>query len=79
MHYSSQMHLSLVLDQKTRAQVDDLVATDYSLLKACEDCFMVKTGEIDQVPGQSTEFFSFMTDDEESLKSELRSRISKLI
>ena len=53
--------------------------TDISLLKACEDCFMVKTGEIDQVPGQSTEFFSFMTDDEESLKSELRSRISKFI
>ena len=37
-----------------------------------------KTGELDEVPGQSTEFFSFMTDDEERLKTQLRNIINGL-
>jgi|TARA_B110000240_G_C13105449_1_gene286038 hypothetical protein len=36
---------------------------------------MVKTGEFDEVPGQSTEFFSIMTDDEKQLKAQIRELI----
>ena len=53
--------------------------TDISLIRECDDCFMVKTGELDEVPGQSTEFFSFMTDDEERLKTQLRNIINGII
>ena len=53
--------------------------TDIALMRACDDCFMVKTGEFDEIPGQSTEYFSFMTDREEELKSQLRALISEAI
>ena len=49
--------------------------TDISLINSCDDCFMVKTGEFDEVPGQSTEFFSIMTDDERQLKAQIRELI----
>jgi len=49
--------------------------TDISLIKSCDDCFMVKTGEFDEIPGQSTEFFSIMTDDEKQLKAQIRDLI----
>ena len=49
--------------------------TDISPIKSCDDCFMVKTGEFDEVPGQSTEFFSIMTDDEKQLKAQIRELI----
>ena len=53
--------------------------TDIALINACDDCFMVKTGEFDEIPGQSTEYFSFMTDDEEALKLQLRELIRAAI
>jgi len=53
--------------------------TDIALIRACDDCFMVKTGEFDEIPGQSTEYFSFMTDDEEALKLQLRELIRAAI
>ena len=49
--------------------------TDISLINSCDDCFMVKTGEFDEVPGQSTEFFLIMTDDERQLKAQIRELI----
>ena len=53
--------------------------TDIGLMQACNDCFMLKTGEFDEIPGQSTEYFSLMTDDEDALKSQLRHLISEAI
>ena len=55
------------------------VHTDLSLIRLCEECFMVKTGEIDEVPGQATEFFSVMTDNEDRLKAELREQILAIV
>lgn len=40
---------------------------------------MFQTGEIDEVPGQSNEFFVIMTDDEQALKAELREKIMEIV
>ena len=53
--------------------------TDISLMSSCDDCFLIKTGELDEVPGQSTEFFSVMTDNEDQLRAEIRDKIMEVI
>ena len=65
----------------TAAQKEKLwnECTDISLIRACDECFMIKTGEFDEIPGQSTEYFSVMTDDEDQLKKEIREQIRQVI
>lgn len=65
----------------TEQQVDKLWAdhTDIAILRLCDEAFMFQTGEIDEVPGQSDEFFVIMTDDEKALKAELREKIMEIV
>ena len=53
--------------------------TDISIVNECTHAEVVVTGEFDEIPGQSDEFYEVETDDPISFKSELRQIISNII
>jgi len=65
----------------TEEQEDKLwsQATDIQLVERCVECELVFTGEKDDVPSQSTEFFKLVTDNIEGFKEELRNEIWDVI
>ena len=46
--------------------------TEQSLINACGDRLMLNAYEFDEIPTQSSQYFSFFMDREEELKSQLR-------
>ena len=53
--------------------------TDISIVNECTHAELVVTGEFDEIPGQSDEFYELETNDPNSFKAELRQIISNLI
>ena len=53
--------------------------TDISIVNECTHAELVVTGEFDQLPGQSDEFYELETNDPNSFKTELRQIISNII
>ena len=53
--------------------------TDISIVNECTHAELVVTGEFDQLPGQSDEFYELETNDPNSFKAELRQIISNII
>ena len=53
--------------------------TDISIVNECTHAELVVTGEFDEIPGQSDEFYELETNDPNSFKAELRQIISNII
>jgi hypothetical protein len=53
--------------------------TDISIINQSSRAELVVTGEFDEIPGQSDEFYEVETDDPISFKAELRQIISNII
>ena len=64
----------------TDEQHDKLWAemTDIGLVELCSNCELLETGEWD-APGQSTIFYSLVTNDAEAFKLELRQHINTIL
>ena len=69
------------LSDLTEDQEDKLwnSITELSLLESCNSCEVISTGEFDEVPGQSDEFFKVVSDDIPKLKEELRAEINDIV
>ena len=52
--------------------------TDINLVEMCDNCELLETGEWDS-PGQSTVFYSLITEDQAAFQSELRNKIMEII
>ena len=63
------------------AQEDLLWAenTDIDLVNQCSSAELVVTGDFDEIPGQSDEFYQLETDDLEKFKGELRQVINAIL
>lgn len=53
--------------------------TELNLFECCSSCEVIQTGEIDEMPGQSDEFFKIVSSDISKCKSEVRSEIKQII
>ena len=65
----------------SEAQEDLLWNTisDLELVNQCDSAELVVTGDIDEMPGQSDEFYQLETDDVEKFKGELRQVINSIL
>jgi len=65
----------------SEAQEDLLWAenSDIDLVNQCSSAELVVTGDIDEMPGQSDEFYQLETDDVEKFKGELRQVINSIL
>lgn len=53
--------------------------TELNLFECCSSCEVIQTGEIDEMPGQSDEFFKIVSSDILKCKREVRSEIEQII
>ena len=53
--------------------------TDISIVNECAHAELVVTGEFDEIPGQSDEFYELETNNPNNFKAELRQIISNII
>ena len=53
--------------------------TELELFECCSSCEVIQTGEIDEMPGQSDEFFKIVSFDILKCKSEVRSEVEQII
>lgn len=53
--------------------------TELELFECCSSCEVIQTGEIDEMPGQSDEFFKIVSSDILKCKSEVRSEVEQII
>lgn len=69
------------LSDLTEDQEDKLwnSITELSLLESFNSCEVISTGDFDEVPGQSDEFFKVVSDDIPKLKEELRAEINDIV
>jgi hypothetical protein len=69
------------LSDLTEDQEDKLwnSITELSLLESCNSCEVISTGDFDEVPSQSDEFFKVVSDDIPKLKEELRAEINDIV